>query len=213
MIWVMLHWAKSCVWTPSQMFVPLLGLCGFAACSSLLLGHREVQHSRGLVERCWKEKKRGKKTSALFANQKQMFWGFWRRSYCYVVSPCAWLWGGKMKTASRLASCWVQIKITVRRQEQLLRETGWHTEWWGSASHTSWHSISLKLVQLYSPWPWVSMFSVCASVCACVWSGISHVVGTWVDLQRHIMGWCLPKGNKKSVLTMWIVNLKGEDTL
>lgn len=209
----MLHWAKSCVWTPSQMFVPLLGLCGFAACSSLSLGHREVQHSRGLVERCWKEKKKGKKTSALFANQKQMFWGFWRRSNCYVVSPCAWLWGGKMKTASRLASCWVQIKITVRRREQLLRETGWHTEWWGSASHTSWHSISLKLVQLYSPWPWVSMFSVCVRVCACVWSGISHVVGTWVDLQRHIMGWCLPKGEKKSVLTMWIVNLKGEDTL
>lgn len=80
------------------------------------------------------KKKRGKKTSALFANQKQMFWGFWR-SYCYVVSPCAWLWGGKMKTASRLASCWVQIKITVRRREQLLRETGWHRVMGLSLSH------------------------------------------------------------------------------
>ena len=116
------------------------------------------------------EKKRGKKasekTSALFDNQKQMFWVFWRRSNWYVVSPCAQLWGGKTKTASSPAPCWVQIKITVRRQEQLLRETGWHTEWWGSASHTSWHSISLKLVQLYSPWPCVY---VCVCVCVCVW--------------------------------------------
>lgn len=54
----------------------------------------------------------------------------------------------------------MQIKITVRRQEKLSRKTGWGAEWWGSAYHTSWHSISLKRVELYSPWP-------CVCVCVC----------------------------------------------
>lgn len=51
MIWVMPHWAKS-----RQAFAPLLGLCGFAACSSLSLGCREVQCSWGLVQQGWKKK-------------------------------------------------------------------------------------------------------------------------------------------------------------
>lgn len=83
---------------------------------------------------------------------------FFSEEYLVRRLPCARLWGGKTKTASSVAPCWEQIKITVRRQEQLLRETGWHTEWWGSVSHTSWHSISLKLLQLYSLW-----------LCVCVW--------------------------------------------
>lgn len=174
MIRAKLHWAESCaeVSTPAR-----VALCGFAACSSLSVRYSEAGLFWGLLhQRCKGRRGRGKKLSAPFENQKQMFWVFWRRGNCYVVSREL-----GFEEVKRWQSCWVQIKITVRRKEQLLRETGWHAERWGSASHTPQH-ISLS---------WCSSTAgVCMSMC--------HHVSRFVSaLQLNMCG------NRFTLSTSW----------